>query len=82
MKKKPVAETISDWGHQKILYKCAVCGQSFRMFGTKEKFCHNCGTEVDWDNVITSLKIPFMGNYEEMKELLKYVELRNRSRLR
>ena len=80
MKKKPVAETISDWNPKKIFYKCAVCGQSFRMFETKEKFCHNCGTEVDWNNVITSLEAPFTGDYEEMKELLKYVELRNRSK--
>lgn len=79
MKKKPVAETISDWNRKKILYKCAACGQSFRIFEAKEKFCHNCGTEVGWDNVITRLEAPFTGDYEEMKELLKYIELRNRN---
>lgn len=80
MKKKPIAETISDWNPKKIFYRCAVCEQSFRMFEAKEKFCHNCGTEIDWNNVITSLEAPFAGDYEEMKELLKYVELRNRSK--
>ena len=34
-----------------IIYRCPVCGTQFNVFGNKEKFCHNCGCQIDWEGV-------------------------------
>lgn len=59
-KMKPTAIAITDWQpYKEVIYKCSKCGQSFRMLGDKERFCHTCGTEVDWNGVIKNLPKPF-----------------------
>lgn len=34
-----------------IIYRCPVCGTQFNIFGNKEKFCHSCGLQIDWEGV-------------------------------
>ena len=64
---KPIATEISSWQpYKEIIYSCPVCRTSFRYFGPKEKFCHNCGVKIDWD-VLLALKEPFEGDYEKQK---------------
>lgn len=75
MKMKPTATEITSWqSYREIIYKCSNCGQDFRMFGNKEHFCHTCGTEVDWENVIIQLPEPFDKNdYDGEKDLIAYI---------
>ena len=41
-----------DWGNRRdIFYKCPICDTSFRIFGKREKFCHNCGQKINWEYV-------------------------------
>lgn len=81
---KPIATEISSWyPYQKVIYKCANCEQDFRIFGFKEIYCHNCGTKVDWDDVIIELPEPFnknaFGDYDGEKALVdKINELNQR----
>ena len=81
---KPIATEISSWHpYKKVIYKCANCEQDFRIFGFMEKYCHNCGTKVDWDDVIIELPEPFNKNalddYNEEKALVgKINELNHR----
>lgn len=72
---KPTATEITSWQpYKKVFYKCSNCGQDFRMFGNKEHYCHNCGTEVDWSNILTSLPQPFNKNdYNREKELISEI---------
>lgn len=72
MKMKPTAIEITSWRpYKKVIYQCSNCGQDFRMFGDKEHYCHNCGVEVDWDNVIKQLPEPFDKNdYDSEKALI------------
>ena len=71
-KMKPTAIGITDWQpYKEIIYKCSNCGQSFRMFGDRERFCHTCGVEVDWQDVIKRLPEPFDKNdYDGEKALI------------
>ena len=46
----PVAISISDWNRKEIIYACPKCKTDFRIFGDYEKFCHNCGTKIDWEH--------------------------------
>lgn len=72
MKMKPTAIGITSWQpYKEIIYKCSNCGQDFRMFGNKEHFCHTCGMEVDWKNVMIQLPEPFDKNdYDGEKSLI------------
>lgn len=71
-KMKPTAVEITSWHpYKEVIYKCSNCGQDFRMFGDKEHYCHTCGVEVDWHNVIKQLPKPFNKNdYEGEKALI------------
>ena len=52
----PTAVEITGWKpYQKVIYKCSNCGQEFRFYGEKEKYCHNCGVKVRWKKVALSL---------------------------
>lgn len=47
--KKPIATRISQWNSgTEVLYRCPICHASFAIYGAKEKFCHNCGEQLDW----------------------------------
>lgn len=49
---RPVMDRISQYGSAtEILYKCPRCGASFRILGNQERYCHNCGIHIHWDNV-------------------------------
>lgn len=76
-KMKPVADRISHFGScTEIIYKCPNCHTSFAILGEKEHFCHNCGTEIDW-NVYMTLKEP-LKNADREKEMIEYVNKENR----
>jgi tRNA(Ile2) C34 agmatinyltransferase TiaS len=79
--KKPVADDISEWGSCKeILYRCPNCGQSFRMFGDKEHFCHTCGIPIDW-NVQKELDAPFYtADPDARKHLIDEINAKNAER--
>lgn len=81
VKMKPIAIGITDWPpYKEIIYKCSNCGQDFRMFGDRERFCHTCGIEVDWQNVIKRLPEPFdKNNYDGEKALIDDI---NKSQLK
>lgn len=76
---KPIAYRISKWGScTEIIYRCPKCKTSFAILGSKEKFCHNCGTEIDW-NVYATLKESFISDdYELEKKLLTYINQANK----
>lgn len=69
---KPTAVEITSWSpYRKIIYQCSNCGQDFRMFGTKERYCHHCGTKVSWNKVMTELPESFDKNdYKGEKALI------------
>lgn len=69
---KPTAIEITSWKpYKEIIYKCSNCGQDFRFFGDREHFCHTCGVEVDWQDVIKRLPEPFdKNNYDGEKALI------------
>lgn len=57
---KPIVEDISSWMPcTEILYKCPKCGTSFRILGSYEKFCHNCGQKIDWEGIPIYLAKPY-----------------------
>ena len=73
---KPTATAITSWHpYKEVIYACSACGQSFSMFGDKEKYCHTCGTKVDWQNIMTNLPEPFdkTGDYEAEQLLIKSI---------
>lgn len=72
MKMKPTAIEITSWQpYKEVIYKCSNCGQDFRIFGNKEHYCHTCGTEVDWKNVMIQLPKSFDKNdYDGEKSLI------------
>ena len=48
----PTPERVSQWSSmRKIIYSCPKCNTVFSFYGDLEKFCHNCGTEIDWSRV-------------------------------
>ena len=51
--KKPIPERLSQWGEAtEVVYRCPNCETSFHYYGIKEKFCHECGTPINWNVVI------------------------------
>lgn len=49
---RPYPTRISQWNNMnEIIYECPNCGISFGFYSNQEKFCHNCGTEINWKNV-------------------------------
>lgn len=49
---KPIPTRISNWSPgTEIVYCCPKCGTSFAFFRDDEKFCHNCGLRINWENV-------------------------------
>ena len=55
-KVRPIPERISQWDScDRVLYKCPVCGCSFGFYCEDEKFCHNCGQEINWGVIV---KVP------------------------
>lgn len=75
-KTTPIATDISGWApYREIIYRCGHCGQSFHILGDKEKYCHTCGTEVNWANVMTMLPEPFtkQDDYESKQKLLERI---------
>ena len=50
-KHQPIPYALSMWSPgTEVFYKCAECGQDFKMFSNRELFCHNCGLKQDWSN--------------------------------
>lgn len=84
MKKlKPIAERISQWNNaDEVIYRCPKCNCSFSIFGTSEKFCHNCGQEIDWNIIIRVNKqwseaYSCAENYEKCKEMMQKINQLN-----
>ena len=51
---RPYPQRISQWDNMdEIIYECPNCGTSFGFYSNHEKFCHNCGTEINWEGVPT-----------------------------
>lgn len=49
---KPLAERIDSFvPRRKIIYRCFKCNSSFAILGDQTKFCHNCGTPIEWEDV-------------------------------
>jgi len=50
----PIATNISSYGtndRREVIFSCPVCDTSFKYYHRKEKFCHNCGQKINWDDV-------------------------------
>lgn len=83
MKAKPIAERLSQWNNaNEVIYSCPNCRCSFNIYGSKEKFCHNCGQEIDW-NVILYANEYIKGqyhnsnSYDEKKAVISLINLLN-----
>ena len=72
----PIVERISQYGlATEIIFKCPKCGTSFAILGDNEKYCHNCGTEMSWENIPRYVSKRFANmyhnsTYEEQKEII------------
>lgn len=66
--RKPVISSfyITSPERMKVFYKCPVCETDFRLFESREHFCHNCGQKIDW-KVVT--EIVELTSEEEIKEI-------------
>jgi hypothetical protein len=49
-----------------VFYKCSECGQTFKMFGNKELFCHNCGLKQDWSDSPQHCSKEFKDKYDNL----------------
>ena len=48
----PTIERISQYNYaNQLLFRCPKCKTSFAILGDNEKFCHNCGIRINWENV-------------------------------
>lgn len=64
---KPIPYALSQWDSRtEVFYKCSECGQSFKMFGNKELFCHNCGLRQDWSDSPQNCSQEFKDKYEDL----------------
>lgn len=52
-KNKPLPARLNrQFSQVEIIYRCPCCNTLFALYGYQEKFCHNCGTAIDWNVVI------------------------------
>lgn len=80
MKLKPTAIEISSWPPcREIIYQCTKCKQDFRTFGERQRFCHICGTEVDWDGIL--LRLPKSFNKDDLDGERKLIKKINKQQL-
>ena len=50
---RPIAYQLSGWDSKtEVFYKCANCGQDFRLLGQLEKYCHSCGKKQNWKGFV------------------------------
>ena len=64
---KPVPYQLSQWdSRRQIFYRCPICGQDFRFYAELEKFCHNCGNKINWENVPKYCSEDFQKQYEDL----------------
>lgn len=83
MKEKPIAERISQWNSAtEVIYACPKCKCSLGFYGTDEKFCHNCGQEIDWNVVIKvnkrwSNKYHGCETYQKAREVIEQLNAIN-----
>lgn len=65
----PIPFRISNWDNgDRILYKCPKCHASFQIFGNLEKYCHNCGTKIEWRFSPTFLDTEEKAEYDSYQE--------------
>jgi len=80
--KIPIAYNISQWGSAtEILYCCPNCETSFSILGKRNKFCYNCGIEIQWHNVLLNvdkdIAEKYHNNYNEQKEIILNINKKN-----
>lgn len=64
---KPIPYALSMWAPgTEVFYKCCECGQSFKMFGNKELFCHSCGLKQDWSDSPQHCSKEFKDEYDDL----------------
>lgn len=64
---KPIPYALSMWGSgTEVLYKCCECGQTFKIFGNHELFCHNCGLKQDWSDSPSNCSEEFKKEYDKL----------------
>lgn len=66
---RPEAYDIQGWVSREVLYRCPKCHADFRMLGSKEKFCHNCGEKMDWDGLNRYLSEPVENRKKKLQEI-------------
>ena len=60
----------------KIQYKCPKCGEELNHYGVNEKFCHNCGTELNW-GVATNINYYMFKQYLDFKKNIERIAFFN-----
>ncbi len=46
---KPLISRLSPYNQgTEIIYKCPCCPTEFNFYGNREKYCHNCGVQINW----------------------------------
>ena len=66
---RPEAYDIQGWVSREVVYRCPKCKTSFRLLGAKEKFCHNCGTPMDWTGLARYLPEATKNKKETLKQI-------------
>lgn len=52
----PRPYTLSQWGDgSEVFYECPKCGQDFRLLGSRQNYCFNCGIKLDWEFTIKNV---------------------------
>lgn len=64
---RPIPNRLSDWGDRtEIIFQCPKCGQEFNIYGNQEKYCHSCGTKLEWEGLPTHCTISQRARADEI----------------
>lgn len=55
------------------IYRCPICKADFSHFKDKERYCHNCGAKLEWENTIRGLKASVVKEVKVMEDLPYFV---------
>ena len=64
----PIPYTLSQWGDgSEVFYKCPKCGQDFRLLGSRQNYCFNCGIKLDWEFTIKNVTPDIKSLYQSFR---------------
>ena len=64
----PRPYTLSQWGDgSEVFYECPKCGQDFRLLGSRQNYCFNCGIKLDWEFTIKNVTPEIKSLYQSFE---------------